>query len=290
MVDRFHLALQTYRPSALERLLCVFVHGNVVIATAAASWVVTTAILVGLPLEGLPVFIAFAATLFVYTLNRVTDVEEDARNVPERAAFTERYGRALLAVATGLYLLAVVLAIRLGLPLAEFLVLPLVAAVVYTWLGGGRVFLVKNFLVGVAWGVIPLGVGVYFGVLASVEIVYLALYVTAMLTIAAVLFDCKDVSGDREAGIVTVPIVIGIRRTRLAVVSASVVVALVVGVTVALGVVPQTYLVLFVLNVYVVAYAAVAPPDGGALFYGLVVDGEHVLLAIVVVAVDWLVW
>lgn len=276
--------------SSLEGILLALVHSNLLIALAATSWVVTTSLLIDRPLDPVPIFIVFAATLFVYSLNRITDIEEDIRNVPGRAAFTRRYGRLWLALGIVLYLTAVAIAVVLSLPRAEFLALPLVVALLYSTAGLKRLLLVKNLLVGVSWGVIPLGVGVYFGALGSIEIRFLFGYVAAMLTIAAVVFDLKDIEGDRAEGIRTVPNQFGPRRTRRWSAVAAAAVAAVVVFAVYVGVLSSTFLVLLTLNGYVLAYSLVASPDYGPLFYGFVVDGEHVFLAAIVLAFEGLVW
>lgn len=270
--------------------LRLLVHSNLFISLATTSVVVTTAVLADLPLEPVPVFIVFAATLFVYTANRVTDLEEDEANVPKRASFTKRYGRVLFAVGTVLYATAIGVALVLGIDGAGYLLLPLVVVVLYTSGGVKQVFLVKNLLVGLAWGVIPLGVGYYYGQLLTLEVLVLAGYVTAMITIAAVIFDVKDIEGDRRVGIATVPNRLGTAATRRYSQAANVGVGVAVVALVFATDLPLAFLALLAMNVYVACYIPVARPEYGPLYYGFVVDGEHVFLACVVVGLEWLVW
>lgn len=290
VTDRLQRLYAPRTPPSIERTLLALVHSNLVVALAATSWVVTTSLLIDRPLDPIPIFIVFAATLFVYSLDRVTDVEADARNVPGRAVFVRRYGRLWLALGISLYLAALALALALSLPRGEFLVLPLIVALLYSTAGLKRLLLVKNLLVGVSWGVIPLGVGVYFGVLRSIEVLFLFGYVAAMVTIAAIVFDVKDIEGDLTDGIRTVPNRFGPRATRRwSAVAAAAVAVVVVGAVLAAGL-PSTFLVLLVLNAYVLGYSLAASPGYGPLFYGLVVDGEHVFLAAIVLAFEALVW
>lgn len=273
------------RGSAGYRRLAVLVYSSVFIAVSAASVAVTTMALAGFPLRVEPPFVVFAATLLVYSLNRFADREEDARNVPGRVAFVRRYGRYSVAAGVLLYVCAAGI-VFVQLPsLAAVLLLPLVVIALYSIVGLKRVLLVKNLLVGLSWGVIPLGVGVYLGDPWRVEVGVLVAWVTAMLTVAAMVFDVKDVEGDRAAGIRTVPNVYGLTRTRhLAHGANGIVAAAVVGL-VALGVVPTEWLVLLGQHLYVGWYVQAARPDRGPLFYGLVIDGEHVVLAALALAV-----
>lgn len=276
--------------SSLAAGLRLLVHSNLFISLAAASVVITTVVLTGLPFDPVPFFIVFAVTLFVYTVNRFTDLEEDEENVPERVAFIKQYGRHWLAVGAALYLATVGAAVVLSLPGAGFLLIPPVVALVYSLGGIKRVFLVKNLFVGLAWGLIPLGVGVYYGRLWTIEILFLAAYVAAMITIAAVIFDIKDIVGDRAEGIPTVPTRYGPRRTRIVAQAANLLVAAVVVGLVTMGTLPGEFLALLAFHGYIGCYIPFASRGRGPLFYGFVVDGEHIFLAGVVLALEWLIW
>lgn len=270
----------------LLTVLALLVHSNLLISTAATSVAVTTIVLVGRSPDPVPLFIVFSATLFVYSVNRATDVEEDELNVPKRAAFTKSYGKVCLAAGVVLYLLAVGVAVVRGLPKAGFLVLPVAAAVLYSLARLKRVLLVKNLLVGIAWGTIPLGVGVYYDILPTVEILCLTTFFTIMLTVAAAVFDIKDIEGDRVAGVRTVPIAFGIRTTRVAAAATTVAVAVGVLAAVACGILPGEFLVLLGFLGYVLAYVPFATPERGPLFYGFIIDGEHIFLVILVLLVE----
>ncbi len=274
--------------STLTRVLRVLVHSNLIVSLATTSVAVTSIVLFGLSLEWLPLFICFGATQFVYTVNRFTDLAEDRTNVPHRAAFTERLGWPWLVGGATLYLGAVIVAFVLAVPGAVFVLLPAIVIGCYSVLGLKRVLLVKNLTVGAAWAGIPLGVGTYYGVLWTLEVWVLAGYVGAMITVAAIIFDLKDTRGDRAEGITTVPILVGPRRTRIGCQCGNLAVAGAIVGLVAVGIVDSQYLVVLVMNAYVGAYIPFADPDHGPLFYGFVVDGEHVVLAAAVLALEWL--
>lgn len=276
--------------TTLTRACYALVYSNVFISLATTGVAVTTIVLVDQPLEAFPLAVVFAATIFVYTVNRFTDLAEDERNVPGRASFTRRYGLGWLAAGVGIYGLVVATAVVLGQPGAIYLLAPLVAAILYSVVGVKRILLVKNLFVGAAWACIPLGVGYYYSVLQTPEILVLTGYVGAMITVAAVVFDVKDIEGDRREDISTVPILLGPRRTRLVAQVANVLIAGAVCAVVVADVVPATVLAVLAMNGYVAAYIPFAHPDHGPLFYGFVVDGEHVFLAALVLVLEWTVW
>jgi 4-hydroxybenzoate polyprenyltransferase len=272
----------------LTAVVLAFVHSNLLISLSATGVAVSTTVLAGLSLAPLPLAIVFAVTLFVYSFNRLADRSEDARNLPGRAAFVRRYGRGLLAVGAVLYLAAFAVALYRGVTAAPALALPAVVAVLYSVVGLKRVLLVKNLLVGLSWGLIPLGVGVYYDVLWTVDILFMFAFVTAVLTIAAAVFDIKDIEGDRAEGIQTVPVVLGVDRTRHLAAAASLAVGLVVAGLLVSGVLDAIYAVLLGFVAYVAGYSLLARRDRTPLFYGFVIDIEHVLLALVLLAVAWI--
>jgi len=255
------------------------VRSNLFVSLGATSVVASTILLVRLPPDPAPLFIVFGVTMFVYSFNRVTDLAEDEQNVPGRAAFVQRYGVAMLAVGVVLYALAVGFAVLGNVPGTPAMALPLVVAVLYSVFRAKRIFLVKNLLVGAAWAAIPLGVGVYYGRFPGFEIVFLGAFVGVTITIAAAVFDIKDIEGDRAEGIRTVPTVFGPRRTRRFAASMTVLVAAVVAGFVLAGFLPHRYAFLLLYTGYVFGYSFAAREEYGPLFYGFVVDGEHAFLA-----------
>lgn len=259
------------------------VYSNLFISIAATSVAYATMRLLELPPDPIALFIVFAATLFVYSLNRITDIEEDETNLPSRAAFTEQYGRLLFAIGIVLYLAAIAGGVWFGIRGAPFLVLPAIVAALYSLFRVKQLLLVKNLIVGISWGIIPVGVGVYYDIGVPTELVVLAGFFTVMLTVAAAVFDIKDIEGDREEGIRTVPIVYGVAATRRGAIAVTICVAVAVIALVGVGVVSRRFLVLLGFLAYVAAYTPFATRDRGSLFYGFIIDGEHVFLAVLVV-------
>lgn len=272
----------------LHRGVLALVHSNLLIACSATGVAVSTAVLAGFGLEPLPLFVVFAVTLFAYSFNRLADRAEDEYNLPGRTEFVDRYGRVLFGLGTVLYLTAVGAVVVAGVPGAPALVLPPVVVVLYSVLGLKRVLLVKNLLVGLSWGLIALGMGVYHGDPTAPDVLGFTGFIVAMLTIAAAVFDIKDIEGDRAEGIATLPVVFGPRTTRLLAAGASLAVGGAVTALVLAGVVGVRHLALSGFTLYVAGYSLAATTDRTPLFYGFVVDVEHLLLALVLLALEGL--
>jgi 4-hydroxybenzoate polyprenyltransferase len=270
----------------LRAIIAFLVHSNLFISIATTGVALSTTLLAGLSPEVLPLGIVFVATLFVYSLNRLTDIEEDSQNVPRRAAFTEKYGKLLFAVGALLYVGVIVTGFYLGVPGAPFLVLPAIVAFLYSMVRVKQILLVKNLIVGVSWGLIPLGVGVYYGAVGSPAVLFSFVFFTVMLTVAAAVFDIKDIEGDRKEGIETVPIVFGAEATRIGAAVVTVLVGVSVVGLVTASVIPRRFLVFLGFLAYVAAYIPFATEERGPLFYGFVIDGEHVFFTALVVAME----
>ena len=268
----------------LREVLLVLVHANLVIAVAATGVAVTASWILAVPMDPLPIGFVFAAVFVVYTINRFTDGTADRHNVPGRAAFIVRYGRILMIGCTVVYVV-VAIATAIAKPwLLPLFALPPVLALGYTskWIQGTAVR--KNGMVGLCWAAIPIGIGGVHGQLFSASTWVLAIVIAVLLTVAAMLFDLKDIEGDCRVGTQTVPVVIGPAKTKtLAILGIVGVVPVILAGS--LFITPR----FLALGMYVGYFLLVIPfanVDRGTFFYGLVIDGEHVLVAAVVLLVS----
>ncbi len=167
--------------------------------------------------------VCFAVFLFafaIYTLDKVADMDKDAANLPERLRFLR--GRKNLA--TGYALLAYSLAILivlLNMPLAlPILIFPLAVNLIY----GSKPIsslprlkdlpFIKNFIVAVTWALGTALLPSMHSSNASLVTVACVFYFMLIKTfIDTVLYDIRDVKGDRESGVKTIPVLIGPRKT-----------------------------------------------------------------------------
>ena len=238
-------------------------------------------ILVDVPVTVTPIYIAFSIFFFIYTLNRFTDREEDRVNVPRRAAFIDRYGSVLLPLSIVLYGGGIILAYAQNMMAVVFTLLPVILSVIYSVGRAKRILLGKNIIAGLGWGQIPLMVGAYtssFGTSA----VALSVYFTVLWTVNTVVFDIKDIEGDRKEGISTIPSKFGLEFTRWSTQAVNALLAGAVAYSVLTNLLPARFLVLLGLNLYVAGYIYIARKDYGEWFYGIVVDSEGLITAAVV--------
>jgi len=162
----------------------------------------------------------------VYNLNRKTDQAEDALNHERRFSFTSRFERPLFAAALGAYALAAGFALISGALFAcGIVMIPLICGVLYSvpiFPQGAKVRrlkeipLVKNILVSLAWGatfaMVPVTLS---GQSPDLNTLLVFLFIFFWTFIASVLPDIRDMKGDAQVGVVTIPVLLGVTRSRI---------------------------------------------------------------------------
>lgn len=166
--------------------------------------------------------VAFLITFSTYSLNKLTDVAEDQVNMPERANFIGGRRRFVLFTALGAYMLSIPLAF-LVTPVALLIVfIPLLTNLLYSsrLLPGvprlKDIPVMKNLFVAISWAMVCtlLPVVDIFS-LPTASILLVLYFMLVKVFINTVLFDIRDVNGDLEAGIRTIPCLLGNRRTSI---------------------------------------------------------------------------
>ena len=152
----------------------------------------------------------------VYTLDRALGAEEDTVNRKELSGSNKKVGLgiSLLAFMIGTYILA-----KEGILALAFI--PFITGYLYSkGMKFGRFALklkgglgVKNIVVGLTWGIFIAGLaGTGCGNMVPVVLVFI--FFGVKLFINSAIYDFKDIKGDTLAGIKTLPISLGVRKTR----------------------------------------------------------------------------
>jgi 4-hydroxybenzoate polyprenyltransferase len=165
----------------------------------------------------IPIYCAFALIVYAtYTLDRSMDCAEDTINNPGRYGANHTIGlaAAIAAFCAGLYLL-----VQEGIFLAPLL--PFIIGFLYTR-GiriGSRTFTLKgscggkNSVIGITWGgTIALITSHWCTSIATLAVIFIFYF--SKMFVNSVVFDFKDIMGDKAAGIRTLPVWIGEKSTR----------------------------------------------------------------------------
>jgi 4-hydroxybenzoate polyprenyltransferase len=178
----------------------------------------------GIPL-GLPVIaIALLVPFSVYNMNRKTDEEEDSVNHPNRFRFTKRFMKPLEYAAYSAYALAVLIALTFGMVAVLLTLVPLLAGILYSvpilprCVGYRRlkeIPVMKNLVVCSSWGAIPVLLPcVATGAPVTLATLLTFVFFFSYVFIASAMPDMRDTEGDALSGVRTIPVLIGIEKTR----------------------------------------------------------------------------
>jgi 4-hydroxybenzoate polyprenyltransferase len=264
-----------------------FVLGGHMLALGTASIAAASALVLGVAATPLLLVMAYLFSYGAYMMNRSTEIESDALSHPERTAHLGSRKRYLPAISGGCFALGYVFAFTVNLVFFAALLVPLAFSLVYS-VGSKKLvkvigvsklkekLFVKNLMISFAWSLIPVLVGLYY--LRFEEIlVLMGAFIFLRLMVNTLIFDVRDVAGDKEQGIRTVPVVYGASATYrvMSVIDFATVAYL--GLAVALRLLPLVASVLAILPVYSLGYAYFARRPNANLGFicDVLVDGEY---------------
>jgi len=186
---------------------------NILVGLSAASSLYTAFIFMDAEVHWLSLLMVFLITFAIYNIDRSSETRLDKINHPERQNFvsSQRY---LLHISMVSYATAMIIAVSTELRL--LLLFPLMVSILYKYAGLKRIYLLKNITVATAWAIpatfipalsessIPIGVAWAF-----FSFFLLKTFVNA------VAYDIKDIKGDARFTINTLPVKIGIQKTKM---------------------------------------------------------------------------
>jgi 4-hydroxybenzoate polyprenyltransferase len=168
---------------------------------------------------------AYLFTLGAYSINRASDFEEDLVSHPERTSHLESRRKVLPVIAGSSFFIGYELALARNILFFAGLLVPLLLAVAYSitskkmekLVGIARLkdgLLVKNVAISFGWSLIPLLVGLYFQQL-PVALFLLSPFIFLRLMVNTVFFDERDLEADRQYGVRTIPVSLGVAKAEL---------------------------------------------------------------------------
>jgi 4-hydroxybenzoate polyprenyltransferase len=232
---------------------------------------------------------AYLFSFGAYMLNRASDVGEDSISNPGRTTYLSGRKKYLPAIVAGSFVLGYALAAMRNAVFFTALLLPLLLALAYS-VGSTRLarltgakrlkdaLLVKNVAISFGWALIPVLVGLYF--FAVPLLLYaMGVIIFLRLLVNTILFDVRDVEGDKMFGVRTVPTVYGQGKAYTLMTVFDLLSALGVVLLVFSGALPLYALSLLVFNAYSFFYRALARRPGINLNFvcDVIADGEYLL-------------
>ena len=202
----------------------LLLYSSLFLGLAAVGMVFTSCFIQGITFTGPIALVMFLIVFSVYNLNRKTDEAEDALNHECRFRVTKKYEHHLFGAAIGAYLVALAISALHGVAAFCVVMLPLVSGLLYSipvlpgWCGYRRlkeIPVMKNLVVSSAWAFAFSLVPVYLGASSpGAGSVIVFLFIFCWTFVASVLPDIRDRCGDSATGVATIPVLVGVPRSR----------------------------------------------------------------------------
>ena len=168
--------------------------------------------------------VMFLITFSIYNLNRKTDEAEDALNHERRFRITKKFERHFFVAALAAYLTALILSAFYGVAAFCVAILPLVSGIFYSvpvlprWWRYQRlkeIPVMKNVVVSMSWALSASFLPVMMTASTpGMTTLIVFLFTFSWTFIASTLPDIRDRTGDSVTGVATIPVLVGVARTR----------------------------------------------------------------------------
>ena len=278
----------TFASAAYKEL----VYGGHLLALGTSSMAATAAWVMGMVPTWDLLLMAYLFSFGGYSINRISDFEQDAVSHPERTSYLKNRKGWLKGVIVVCFGLGYFLAFFRSLPFFVGLLLPLLLALAYS-VGSERLkerigvsrlkeaTLVKNVTVSFGWSLVPFLVGLYYSQLPAAVFAF-APFVFLRLMVNTIFFDQRDVDADASFGVKTLPVRMGMAASTRVMDAIDLASGVYLAAIVAARVVPLFTVTLLVFVPYSFAYRlyAASGKHRDAL-RDLVADGEYVLWGVV---------
>ena len=200
-------------------------YSSLFLGVAAIGMAYTSCFIQGIAWTGAVAAVLFMIVFSVYNLNRKTDEVEDQLNHERRFHITKKFERHLFVAALVAYLAALIIAALHGA--AAFCVagVPLLSGIFYSVpiLPKGweyhrlkEIPVMKNLVVSGAWGLSFSLLPVYLsGSTPGTATLVTFMFIFSWTFVASVLPDIRDRTGDSATGFATIPVLLGVARSRI---------------------------------------------------------------------------
>lgn len=280
-----NVSMVDYIKTNVKILLQTLVYSNIYLALGAAIVAISTIFISKYPLVWYLPLIPFSGSFLVYNLNRLTDIKEDIINVYNRALFTQKFGRIFLYLAILFYSVCLFLAYQRNIYTFIITLIPLPIAILYSVARLKKLFVLKNILVSMAWGCSVLIVGAFFTTI-SLLLVYLYIFFSLQFLINVIIFDIKDLKGDRFQGVKSLPLKVGIEKTKKVCLLILLLLFIVWGLLLSFTI---RAIILLPFLFYTTIFILAAEDNRPWWYYGVIVDGEFFAI-IFAILLWWIAW
>lgn len=162
---------------------------------------------------------SFFITFTVYSFDKLSNIKEDSISLPERAGFIYRYRKIFTVAIVASYISAFSLS-ALKNPFALLVVhFPLFIGLIYSIkilnVRLKDITGIKNIVVALSWAVVGTFFPLAVGFRDYNKIIYILYFIFIKFFINTTLFDVRDIKGDSINGVITIPVYLGLKKTKI---------------------------------------------------------------------------
>jgi 4-hydroxybenzoate polyprenyltransferase len=217
IVDAEHIVAKIFRYS---------VHSSVYLALGGVGLSVFSSVALNIPHHIGAYAISFLMIYAMYNMNRYSDMQEDLTTHPTRRDFVIKYRKYIEYSGFAAVIVSILLAYGKNLNSVYLIGISMFLAILYSfrWIPKSilryprlkDIPLVKNIVVAFCWAIITTGVTLtYSNSPFTKAAFFVGFIVFTRFFINTVVFDMRDVKGDEKHGTQTLPVLLGLERTRM---------------------------------------------------------------------------
>lgn len=267
-----------------ENIMKYVVQSGSILAASAGAIVISNMIAFGFPIDPLLVLLAFLLTFSSYHINRIAEIEQDIISNPERTRFIQQH-RLLDKLALVSLAVVILVAITRNVQTLVFALIPPICVILYSyqtlpWIKRFKdIIFVKNIFVAGAWATLMFLTVAFFSSSFTNGVFAMAIFFFLRFFINTVVFDIRDLIGDKIHQIKTLPVHFGESTTRNLLLFVNTIAGIFLFFAVEIGWLPYFAHILNLMTFYGYSYIIMATDekiDKHALC-DIIVDGEFLL-------------
>jgi 4-hydroxybenzoate polyprenyltransferase len=224
--------------------------------------------------------ITFLITFSAYSLNKATDKSEDSINRPEIVSIKRVFyvGPSIIAI-----ILSLVIGAFMGFWALIILITSVILTIVYSiqlpflTIRLKEVTGLKSFTVAFSWAFVGALLPATMQSVSVEKIILAFFYIFIQIIVNTILFDILDMKGDRVSGLITIPILLGLKKTKKLLISINSLLIILIAICMIEGVFKKNLLTLSfgIFYGYLLIWMF-SSPNSNRLLAELLIDGEWI--------------
>lgn len=204
--------------SFFDKIFSFLTVSSLFIAMTGFSLPLVSFLLYGISVEFDLVLASFFITFAVYSINKLTDLKEDSINLLDRVEFTTKNWHYIIFMVIISSFAALYISLLHSLFAIFIIFFPFCVGFVYSIkIANFRlkdIFCIKSISVALAWAVVGtfIPVIVYCSDFITISVIFYFFFIKFF--IYTVLFDIRDIEADRLNNVITLPVFLGINKTK----------------------------------------------------------------------------